>query len=373
MRIAVDAMGGDYAPAEIVKGALLAHSQHNIDIALVGRPDAMAPHLPSNLPDGIEIVEAEDDIGMGEEPIEALRRKRKASIRVTMDLVRKRKADAAVAAGNTGAAMAAALLRLGRIPGIDRPAIAAMFPTLAQKPVMILDVGANVDSRPKFLEHFAIMGSLYSECVLGVNRPKVGLLNIGEEASKGNEQVVTAYQHLKQLDHINFVGNAEGRDVLTGDFDVVVCDGFVGNILLKFAESVGMVATQILREELPRGWHGKLGATILMPNLKNVKRRMDYAEYGGGLLLGVNGVCIITHGSSKAGMVSNAIRLAKEAVEHRVIDRIQAEIVTARETIEGQSAATVSPATAPVAPKVVSLDSASREALDASHMHSRSP
>ena len=334
MRIAVDAMGGDYAPAEIVKGALMAHTQQQVDVALVGRPDALAPYLPSTLPRGVEIVEAEDDIGMDEEPVEALRRKRKASIRVTMDLVLNGQADAAVAAGNTGAAMAAALLRLGRIRGIERPAIAALFPTLAQRPVMLLDVGANIDSRPKFLEHFAIMGSLYSQYVLGVESPRVGLLNIGEEASKGNEQVVTAYQHLSQLEHINFRGNAEGRDVLTGNFDVVVCDGFVGNILLKFAESVGILATQILREELPRGWHGKLGASILRPNLKNVKRRMDYAEYGGGLLLGVKGVCIITHGSSKAQMVNNAVRLAKEAVENNVLERIKTEVDAARNTIE---------------------------------------
>ena len=338
MRIAVDAMGGDFAPAEIVKGALLARDQYGLEILLVGRPDAIHPYLPDSLPSGITIVAAEDEIGMDEEPAVAIRRKRKASIRITMDMVRNGRADAAVAAGNTGAAMAAALLRLGRIPGIDRPAIAALMPTLMQKPVMLLDVGANVDTKPKYLEHFAIMGSLYSQYVLGVNNPRVGLLNIGEESSKGNEQVITAYQHLSSVSHINFAGNAEGRDVLTGEFDVVVCDGFVGNILLKFAESVGMVATQILREELPKGWHGKLGATILRPNLKSVKQRMDYAEYGGGLLLGVNGVCIITHGSSKAPMVSNAIRLAKEAVEANVIDRVQAEVIAAQVEIDRSEA-----------------------------------
>ena len=338
MRIAVDAMGGDFAPAEIVRGALLARDQYGVEILLVGRPDAIHPHLPEPLPSGISIVAAEDEIGMSEEPAVAIRRKRKASIRITMDMVRNDRADAAVAAGNTGAAMAAALLRLGRIPGIDRPAIAALMPTLKQKPVMLLDVGANVDSKPKYLEHFAIMGSIYSQYVLGVKTPRVGLLNIGEESSKGNEQVITAYQHLSSVSHINFAGNAEGRDVLTGDFDVVVCDGFVGNILLKFAESVGMVATQILREELPRGWHGKLGATILRPNLKSVKQRMDYAEYGGGLLLGVNGVCIITHGSSKAPMVSNAIRLAKEAAEARVIERVQTEVLAAQADIDRSEA-----------------------------------
>jgi glycerol-3-phosphate acyltransferase PlsX len=341
-------MGGDYAPAEIVKGALRARNQFDVEVVLVGRPEALHPHLPGTLPNGIEIVEAEEDIGMHEEPVEALRRKRKASIRVAMDVVRKGQADAIVAAGNTGAAMAAARLRLGRLAGIERPAIGALLPTMQGCPVMLLDVGANVDSRPRFLEHFAIMGSVYSQYVLGIDAPRVGLLNIGEEPSKGNEQVLTAYQHLQKLGHghINFVGNAEGRDVLTGEFDVVVCDGFVGNILLKFAESAGQLVTQILRDELPRGWRGKLGASLLHPNLKNVKRRMDYAEYGGGLLLGVNGVCIITHGSSKEAMVSNAIRLAKEAVENHVLQRIQTEIVALQEAVEQSS------------PKVVPLEAA---------------
>ncbi|MEM6445586.1 MAG: phosphate acyltransferase PlsX [Cyanobacteria bacterium J06642_2] len=326
MRIAVDAMGGDYAPAEIVKGALSAREQFGVDVVLVGRSEAMQPFLPTSLPNGVAIVEAEDDIGMDEEPLVGLRRKPKASIRVAMDVVRRGDANAVVAAGNTGAAMAAALLRLGRLPGIERPAIGALMPTIAHKPVMLLDVGANVDSRPSFFEQFAVMGSLYSRDVLGVDNPRVGLLNIGEESKKGNDVAVAAYQRLRELEHVNFGGNAEGRDVLTGDFDVVVCDGFVGNILLKFAESVGALTTQILKEELPRGWRGKLGALMLRPNLRRVKQQMDYAEYGGGLLLGVAGVCVITHGSSRASMVCNALRLAKEAVEHRVLHHIETEI-----------------------------------------------
>ncbi|MEO1133791.1 MAG: phosphate acyltransferase PlsX [Cyanobacteria bacterium J06639_1] len=326
MRIAVDAMGGDYAPEEIVKGALLAHEQFGVDVVLVGRPEAIQPFLPASLPDGISIVEAEDDIGMDEEPLVALRRKPKASIRVAMDVVRKGNADAVVAAGNTGAAMAAALLRLGRLPGIERPAIGALLPTKARKPVMLLDVGANVDCRPRFLEQFAVMGSLYCRDVLGVENPRVGLLNIGEESKKGNEVAIASHKLLADLEHVNFGGNAEGRDVLTGEFDVVVCDGFAGNILLKFAESVGSLTTQILREELPRGWWGKLGVLLMRPNLRRVKRQMDYAEYGGGLLLGVAGVCVITHGSSKANMVCHALRQAKEAVEHRMLHHIETEI-----------------------------------------------
>jgi phosphate acyltransferase len=217
------------------------------------------------------------------------------------------------------------MLRLGRLKGIDRPAIGAVLPTLiAGKPVLILDVGANVDCRPKFLEQFAFMGTVYSQYVLGIETPKVGLLNIGEEASKGNELALRTHQLLEKNPQIPFVGNAEGRDVLSGNFDVIVCDGFVGNVLLKFAEAVGEVALQILREELPQGVHGKLGTSLLKPNLKRIKQRMDHAEHGGGLLLGVDGVCIISHGSSQAPTIFNAVRLAREAIDNRVLDRIQA-------------------------------------------------
>jgi len=222
--------------------------------------------------------------------------------------------------------MAAALLRLGRLKGIDRPAIGALLPTLvAGKSVLILDVGANVDCRPKFLEQFAVMGSIYSRSVLGIDEPKVGLLNIGEEPSKGNELALKAHQLLQKNSRISFIGNAEGRDVLTGDFDVVVCDGFAGNILLKFAEAIGEVLLQILREELPQGVRGKLGTAMLKPNLRRIGQRIDHAEHGGGLLLGVAGISIISHGSSQAPSIFNAIRLAKEAVDHNVLDQIRSQ------------------------------------------------
>ncbi|MGQ9838071.1 MAG: phosphate acyltransferase PlsX [Cyanobacteriota bacterium] len=325
MRIAVDAMGGDYAPEEIIKGALLAHRQLQVEIALVGRPESLQPFLPQPLPSGVMIVPAEEDVGMAEEPL-MVRKKPKASINVSMQQVRAKQADAVVAAGNTGAAMAAAYLNLGRLSGIDRPAIGALLPTLKGKPVLLLDVGANVDCRPRFLEQFALMGSLYCQCVMGIEHPRVGLLNIGEEPNKGNDLAVATHQRLAELKGICFTGNAEGRDVLTGEFDVVVCDGFVGNALLKFAESVGQVITQMLREELPRGWRGKLGTWLLKPNLRQVKRRIDYVEYGGALLLGVNGICVITHGSSKEAMVYHAIRLAKEAAEQKVLERLRIEM-----------------------------------------------
>jgi len=325
-RIAIDAMGGDRAPEEIVAGALRAREELDVEVLLVGEPERIAASMPPSTLSQIEIVPAEGAVEMHEEPVSSLKRKPKSSINVAMDLVKQQRAAAVVSAGHSGAAMAAALLRLGRLPGIDRPAIGAVLPTLvAGKPVIILDVGAIVDCRPKYLEQFATMGSIYSQYVLGVPVPKVGLLNIGEEAGKGNELAVRTYQMLQDNAKISFVGNAEGRDVLSGHFDVIVCDGFVGNVLLKFAEAVGEVALQILREELPQGPRGKVGTALLKPNLKRVKQRMDHAEHGGGLLLGVAGICIISHGSSQAPSIFNAVRLAKEAVDNEVLARIQTQ------------------------------------------------
>jgi len=328
-RIAIDAMGGDRAPGEIVAGALRAREELDVEVVLVGDPEQIRAAVPQPTLNQLEIVPAEGTIEMHEEPLSGLKRKPQASINVAMDLVKQKRAEAVVSAGHSGAAMAAALLRLGRLRGIDRPAIGAVLPTLvAGKPVIVLDVGAIVDCRPKFLEQFASMGTIYSQYVLGIPNPKVGLLNIGEEPGKGNDLAVQTHQRLSNNRQICFAGNAEGRDVLSGRFDVIVCDGFVGNILLKFAEAVGEVALQILREELPQGVNGKLGTTLLKPNLKRIKQRMDHAEHGGGLLLGVAGVCIISHGSSQAPSIFNAIRLAKEAVDNQVLERIQSRSQT---------------------------------------------
>ncbi|HEY9643841.1 MAG TPA: phosphate acyltransferase PlsX [Coleofasciculaceae cyanobacterium] len=326
-RIAIDAMGGDFAPAEIVAGALRAQAELGVEILLVGDPQKITELLKQHHTSiQMEVVPSESLVEMHEEPLTAIRRKPKASINVAMNLVKEGRADAVVSAGHSGAAMAAALLRLGRLPGIDRPAIGTVLPTImAGKSVLILDMGANVDCRPKFLEQFAVMGTIYSQYVLGIETPKVGLLNIGEEASKGNELALRTYQLLQDNPRVPFAGNAEGRDVLSGDFDVIVCDGFVGNVLLKFAEAVGGVLLQILREELPRGWRGKLATLLLKPNLKRIKQRIDHAEHGGGLLLGVDGICIISHGSSQAPSIFNAIRLAKEAVDNQVLERIQSQ------------------------------------------------
>jgi phosphate acyltransferase len=327
VRIAIDAMGGDHAPNEIVVGALRAQEELGVKVLLVGDPQQIEAALSQKINRAqVEIVPTEEFVSMDEEPLTAVRRKRKASINVAMDLVKNNQADAVYSAGHSGAAMASALLRLGRLPGIERPAIAAVFPTMvASKQVLILDVGANVDCRPKFLEQFAVMGSTYSQYVLGVSEPQVGLINIGEEETKGNDLALRTHELLRDNSRICFAGNAEGRDVLSGDFDVIVCDGFVGNVLLKFAEAVGTVMLQIVREELPQGLHGQLGTAILKPNLKRIKQRMDHAEHGGALLLGVEGICIIGHGSSQAPSVFNAIRMAKESVDNQVLQRLQSQ------------------------------------------------
>lgn len=325
-KIAVDAMGGDNAPKEIVAGAIRAVAELDTEIFLVGNPEAIKAELEhhGNVSQNIEIVPADEVVSMEDEALVGVRKKPQSSINVAMNLVKTGKAQGVVSAGHSGAAMAAALLNLGRLKGIDRPAIGAVFPTMyANKSVIVLDVGANVDCKPKYLEQFALMGTVYSKYVLDVEEPQVGLINIGEESKKGNELAKEAYQLLTDNPRIPFIGNAEGRDVLSGNFDVIVCDGFVGNVLLKFAEAVGEIMLQIVKEELPYGVRGKLGTAILKPNLKRIKQRIDHAEHGGALLFGVNGICIISHGSSQAPSIFNAIRIAKEAIDNQVLQRIQ--------------------------------------------------
>ena len=326
-RIAVDAMGGDFAPKEIVAGAIQASAELNLDVLLVGDKQQIDPLVKKYDSKGmasVEVVHAEDVITMKEEPLTGIRRKPKSSINVAMDLVKQDKADAVVSAGHSGAAMASALLRLGRIKGIERPAIGAVLPTMIpNKSVIVLDVGANVDCKPKYLEQFAVMGTIYSKYVLGQESPQVGLLNIGEESSKGNDLALQTHKLLTNNSQVNFLGNAEGRDVLSGEFDIIVCDGFVGNIVLKFAEAIGEVMLQIMKEELPKGLRGKVGTALLKPNLSDIKRRIDRAEHGGGLLFGVAGICIISHGSSRQGSMKSAIRLAKEAIDNEVLAKIK--------------------------------------------------
>ena len=328
--VAVDGMGGDHAPGPILEGCLQAIERLPLRIRFIGETDrVLAAAAALELGDQVnaavsaghlDLVASGPSIEMGEEAT-AVRRKRDASINVAMDLVKRGEALAVYSAGNSGAVMASAIFRLGRLRGIDRPAIGALFPTKdPAQPVLVLDVGANMDCKPAYLHQFALLGNIYSRDVLQVERPRIGLLNIGEEECKGNELAQRTHELLRQEARLHFAGNCEGRDVLSGEFDVVVCDGFTGNVLLKFLESVGSVLLGVLRAELPRGRRGKVGSAFLRSNLKRIKKRLDHAEHGGALLLGVNGICVIGHGSSKALSVVSALRLAHSAASHGVMD-----------------------------------------------------
>ena len=325
IKIAVDGFGGDFAPEQIVAGCLLAASEDQIPIILTGDQQDLAPMIAgkpgSNL---IEIIHAPDRIGMEEAPIDAVRTKKDSSLNAAARLVKEGKALGMVSAGNTGACMASALFTIGRIKGIERPAITTLMPTVKGVCLMV-DVGANVDCRPSQLAQFAHMGSIYAERVLGRPDPRVGLLNIGEEPSKGNDAAQKAYQLLSNA-KINFIGNVEGRDISGGTVDVVVCDGFVGNIVLKFGEGLGTGLFTMLKQELTASWPRKLAALALRPGFDKIKKKMDYAEYGGAPLLGVKGTVIIAHGSSNAKAIHNAIRVAREAAASQVVESI-AELI----------------------------------------------
>jgi phosphate acyltransferase len=325
MRVAIDAMGGDHAPREIVAGAVRAAQELDVEIILVGPAHLLEDELRALGTSGsLHIEDAPEVIEMAEAPAMALRKKRRASIPVSVELVRRGVADAMISAGNTGAIMAAALFVLGRIEGIDRPAIAAVLPTLRGRAIM-LDVGANIDCRPKHLLQFAVMGSVYSSRVLGVSDPRVALLSNGTEETKGNELVIRAAELLRRSG-LRFSGNVEGREFFDGTADVVVCDGFVGNVVLKFGEGLALGIFTLLREELSRGMLVRLGVALARPRLRALMQRMDYTEYGGAPLLGVNGICIVSHGSSKAKAVRNAVALAVETVTSRMVDAIRADI-----------------------------------------------
>ncbi len=319
MKIAVDAMGGDYAPREAVMGALEA-GREGIDIILVGDREKICGCLGRENTGRVEILHAAETIDMGEQPAVAVRRKKDSSIVRAIGLVREGAASAFVSAGSTGAVMAASLLGLGRIRGIDRPAIASVLPS-QRGGTVFLDVGANMDCKPKNLLQFGIMGHLYAEKILGIENPRVGLLSVGEEETKGNELTLGAFPLLKQAP-INFIGNVEGRDLFSGSVNVVVCDGFVGNVALKAGEGLAMALLRMMKEELARNWLSKMGTALTLPALKEIRRRVDYAEYGGAPLLGVNGVVIVCHGSSTAPAIKNAIRVAAEAVSCGLVPAI---------------------------------------------------
>jgi len=339
-RIAVDAMGGDAPPEANVLGAIQAARELGIASVLVGREEQLRPLLEreqaASLP--IEIRHADEVIGMHESPSIALRRKKGSSLRVAAGLVKAGEAAGLVSAGNTGAVMATAMLTWGTIPGVDRPALAAVVPNPKGNSV-ILDVGANVDCKVHHLLQFAIMGSIFAHKILGVGEPRVGLLNIGEEESKGDLAAKQAHKLLKDSP-LNFLGNVEGQDVFNGRADVVVCDGFLGNVVLKVSEGLAETIEHILRTELSRSVRTRLGYALARPALKAFRKHVDYAEYGGAPLLGVRGTCIICHGRSSAKAIRNAIRVAHSAAQGRINQIIQSEIdVLRRHEVEESATA----------------------------------
>jgi glycerol-3-phosphate acyltransferase PlsX len=326
MRIAVDAMGGDAGPSVTVEGAIAAAREYGHEIVLVGDrakvERELGRHRPGSLP--LSVRHASQVVEMGEQPSHALRRKRDSSLRVAASLVRDGEAAAFVSAGNTGAAMAIAMFTLGVLPGVDRPAIAVVLPSKHGRTVL-LDVGANVEPKPWHLAQYAVMGHVYSRDILGVPKPRVGLLSVGEEEGKGNEFVREVFKRLEDSP-INFVGNVEGRDVYNGNADVVVTDGFTGNVCLKVSESLADMLVHLLREEITRSPATKLGALLVRPAFRRFWKRVDYAETGGAPLLGINGACIICHGASPPRAVKNAIRVAAEWVKADVNAHIRAAL-----------------------------------------------
>jgi phosphate acyltransferase len=320
--IALDAMGSDRAPKPEIEGAMQAARQYGVRVLLVGPEALIKAELdrhPSAARMPIEVVHASEYITM-EDKVEAIRAKRDSSMRVGLRMVREGQAAGFVTAGNTGAAMATAKVVLGAVPGVDRPALAAVFPTAPGNPAMLLDVGANVDCSPHNLEQFAVMGDVYFRAMFcestlgkkaGIPGPRVGLLSIGEEESKGNDLTREAFQLLKQLP-LNFVGNVEGRDLYNGQVDVIVADGFVGNVALKISEGVANLVRTALKESLKATITRQVGALLSRSAFTDFKKRLDHTEYGGAPLLGVKGVCIITHGSSNANAIKNAVRVAAE-------------------------------------------------------------
>ena len=338
MKLALDAMGGDYAPQEIVLGGLDALNQHDFleKIYLVGKRDAIEAVLKEAEKDKkvdyskLEIVEASEVIEMADHPATAYRRKKDASITVATRLVREGTADAVVSAGSTGGQMVAALFGLGRIKGVSRPAIGCIIPTY-EGGKLLVDSGANTNVDETNLVQFAQMGSVYMNCVMGLENPRVGLINNGSEETKGSELTQAVYQKLKEMDDINFVGNLEGRDVPFGRADVMACDGFTGNVVLKTMEGTAKLIMDMLKEEIYASTKGKIGGMLLKPSLSNLKKKMDYAEYGGAPLLGVNGVSVVCHGSSKARAIFKAIEVANTCCESKFVEKLKGKYEQKRE------------------------------------------
>ncbi len=334
-KVVLDGMGSDHAPHAEIDGALAAARDFGVRIILVGQPEKLAPELRRcgwrrDGDKGIELVEASEVIAMDDPVATSVRRKKKSSLRIGTKLVDEGKADGFVSAGNTGAAMATAKMVIGTLPGVDRPALAALIPTKA-KPVLLLDVGANSECKPHHLAQFAIMGDAYSRSVLGTTKPSVGLMSIGEEEAKGNDLTKEAFPLLRRLSNINFVGNVEGRDVFAGMVDVIVTDGFTGNVMLKLSEGLTEAMLSMIKRELSVSAVTKAGAVLVKPAFSNIKKKLDYSEYGGAPLLGVRKIVVIGHGRSNARAIRNAIKSVKEFSENRAGERIETGIAETNE------------------------------------------
>ena len=322
MRIAVDAMGGDHAPAEIVKGAALAVQEYDIDISLVGLPHEVQPLLGSN--PRMQLVPCTQVITMDEHPAQAVRSKPDASMNVCARMVKEGRAQGWISAGNSGAIMAAALFVQGRIRGVERPALGSIVPTQNDF-AYFLDVGANVDSKPEYMEQFAVMGSVYAREMMGRPKPRVALLSNGEEEGKGDERVRETTRRLRGS-LSGFIGNVEPKDIYAARADVVVADGFVGNVAIKMAEATAEFLFRALRDEIPKTLTGKVGGALIRPRVREIRDRIDWREFGGAPLLGIDGVAVVAHGRSDARAIKNAIRVTRDAVDHELVGKIRAEV-----------------------------------------------
>lgn len=326
LRIVLDSMGGDKAPREIIKGTVKAVNEFSdLKVILTGKETKIKNILKefNYKADTIKVVNASQTVSMDDKPSSVLRNKKDSSLLVACKLIKEDKADALISAGNTGAVMAAAIFKIGRITNLNRPPIATVFPSKIGNTI-VLDAGANVDSTPKHLIQFAIMGSIYAEQVLNISNPRVGLLSIGEEKEKGNKLNSNTFELLEQEDRVeNFIGNVEGRDIFNGSCDVVVCDGFVGNIVLKTTEGVASYVFDLLKEALTKNLKSKLGALLLKEELNQMKDKVDYRQYGGAPLLGLQGLVIIGHGSSDDQAIYNAIKVARAAIDNNLVDIIK--------------------------------------------------
>lgn len=325
MIIAVDAMGGDNAPTMVVQGAIEASQEYDVDILLVGQRKAIEEALPKDMDRGsVDVHHCTEMVHMGEPPLKAVRKKKDASIRVAFEMVHQGHADAVVSAGHSGAVLAAGVFALGRIKGVERPAFASILPG-ERGPVLLLDVGANVDCRASHLFQFGVMGHAFATAFQHRENPKVGLLSIGQEGGKGNEQVRVAHQ-MFAASHLNFVGNVEGGDILSGEVHIVVCDGFVGNVVLKLGEGMAEAMPRMLRQEISRSWMGRFGLWLGRKGFSKLKEIMDYEEYGGVPILGIKGVGVVCHGGSSARAIKNGIKTARDYADKRLQEQLADDV-----------------------------------------------